>query len=122
MANPTNPYLSRAAQMFPTLSDAQLARVAAIGHLRDVRAGESLFEAGGQNPCFFVVKAGAIEIYRPVGDGEERVTVHQPGGFTGEINMLSARRNLVSARVIADGRSSSSIRRTSVSWSSGTRS
>jgi thioredoxin reductase (NADPH) len=103
MANPANPYLSRSAQMFPTLTDAQIARVAAIGHVREVRAGESLFEAGGQNPCFFLVKAGAVEAYRPTGDGEARVTVHEPGGFTGEINMLSSRRNLVGARVLADG-------------------
>jgi thioredoxin reductase (NADPH) len=103
MADPENPYLSRQAQMFPTLSEAQIARIASIGHLRTVRAGESLFEPGGQNPCFFVVKEGGVEIYRPIGDGEERVTVHNPGGFTGEINMLSARRNLVGARVLADG-------------------
>src|SRR5213076_2185417 len=33
---------------------------------------------------------------------EERITVHGPGEFTGEINMLSARRNLVRGRAIGD--------------------
>ena len=62
-----------------------------------------LFEAGEQNTRFFVVLAGAIEIVRPIGDREEPVTVHHARQFTGEINMLSARRSLVRARVAGDG-------------------
>jgi thioredoxin reductase (NADPH) len=103
MANPTNPYLARSAQMFPTLTAAQMARIAAIGKTRQVKAGDVLFEPGGQNPCFFVAQTAAIEIYRPNGDGDERVTTHAPGQFTGEINMLSSRRNLVGARVLSEG-------------------
>jgi thioredoxin reductase (NADPH) len=80
----------------------QIDRIASIGHRRDVRAGEVLFDAGDQNTRFFVVLSGAIEIVRPVGDREEPMTVHHPGQFTGEINMLSARRSLARARVARD--------------------
>jgi thioredoxin reductase (NADPH) len=95
--------MDRAAQMFPRLTAAQIERIASIGHRRDVRAGEVLFDAGDQNTRFFVVLSGAIEIVRPIGDHEEPVTVHDPGQFTGEINMLSARRSLVRARGASDG-------------------
>jgi thioredoxin reductase (NADPH) len=95
--------IDRAAQMFPELTPAQIDRIAGVGERREIRAGEMLFDLGDQNTRFFVVLSGAIDIVRPVGDREEPVTAHGPGQFTGEINMLSARRSLVRARVAADG-------------------
>ncbi len=100
MADPT---LDRREQMFPSLSQAQIDRISAVGHLRNVKAGEVLIEPGDQNNSFFVVVAGAVEVVRPLGGHEEPITVHGPGGFTGEVNMLSARRTLVRSRVVADG-------------------
>jgi thioredoxin reductase (NADPH) len=95
--------MDRAAQMFPELTPAQMDRIASVGERRDVRAGEMLYDVGDQNTRFFVVLSGAVDIVRPVGDREEPVTAHHRGQFTGEINMLSARRSLVRARVSADG-------------------
>jgi thioredoxin reductase (NADPH) len=89
--------------MFPELSEAQLRRISGIGERRNVRAGEVLFEVGEQNSRFFVVIEGSIEVVRPVGDREEPVVLHGPGQFTGEINMLSARRSLVRGRAVGDG-------------------
>src|SRR4029078_6032898 len=40
---------------------------------------------------------------RLIGEREEPVTKHHAAEFTGEINMLSARRSLVRARAAADG-------------------
>jgi thioredoxin reductase (NADPH) len=97
------PVSDRRAQMFPTLTEAQIARIAAVARRRPVKAGEVLFEPGEQNTCFYVVLSGALAIVRPVGDHEVPVTVHEPGGFTGEINMLSARRSLVRGQVAEDG-------------------
>jgi thioredoxin reductase (NADPH) len=99
----TDPYVDRRDQMFPRLSPAQLGRISGVGERRRVRAGEVLFELGEQHTRFFVVIDGAIEIVRPVDGREEVITVHGPGEFTGEINMLSARRALVRARVVGDG-------------------
>jgi thioredoxin reductase (NADPH) len=95
--------MDRAAQMFPELTPAQIDRIASLGERREIRTGEVLFDVGDQNTRFFVVLSGAVDIVRCVGDREERVTAHGPGQFTGEINMLSARRSLVRARVSADG-------------------
>jgi thioredoxin reductase (NADPH) len=89
--------------MFPQLTPAQIDRISSIGHRREVRKGDVLFDAGDQNTRFFVVLSGEIDIVRPIGDREEPVIVHHPGQFTGEINMLSARRSLVRARMASDG-------------------
>jgi thioredoxin reductase (NADPH) len=98
-----NPYVDRREQMFPRLTPAQVGRISAVGERRRVRAGEVLFELGEQHTRFFVVIEGAIEIVRPLDGHEEQITVHGPGEFTGEINMLSARRALVRGRARDDG-------------------
>jgi thioredoxin reductase (NADPH) len=95
--------MDRAAQMFPELSGAQIERIAKIGHRLDVRAGEMLFDIGEQNTRFFVVLSGAVEALRVVGDREEPIARHGPRQFTGEINLLSARRSIVRARAATDG-------------------
>ena len=98
-----NLYVDRAEQMFPRLTAAQIERISAVGRRRQVRAGEVLFELGEQNTRFYVVVDGAVEIVRPMGEREEPIVVHGPGQFTGEINMLSARRSLVRGRTKAEG-------------------
>src|SRR5579871_2171952 len=90
--------MERAAQTFPTLTPAQIERIAAVGHRRSTPAGEVLFEVGDQNTRFFVVLSGGIEVVQPVGAVENPIVVHGPGQFSGEINMLSARRSLVRGR------------------------
>ena len=98
-----NPYEQRRAQMFPRLSEAQIKRVCALGERRQVKAGEVLFDVGDRETRFFVVVRGAVEIFRPLEGQEQTVVRHGPGEFTGEINMLSGRRNLVRGRVVEDG-------------------
>jgi thioredoxin reductase (NADPH) len=97
------PYVDRRDQMFPRLSPAQIGRIEGIGDRRRIRAGEVLFELGEQHTPFLVVIEGAIEVVRPVDGREEPIVVLGPGEFTGEINMLSARRALARARAAADG-------------------
>ena len=89
--------------MFPTLTTAQLARMAAHGRLRTVQRGDVLIEQGDTDVPFFAVTSGAIEVVRPVGDAETPIAVHGPGKFTGEVNMLSGRRALVRVRASAPG-------------------
>ena len=93
----------RSGQMFPRLTPAQIARVASLGNRREVQAGQVLFDVGEQNTQLYVVLEGEVRIVRPIGEQEELVVVHGAGQFTGEINMLSARRSLVRARVVTGG-------------------
>ena len=98
-----NTIMDRAAQMFPRLTPAQIQRISTIGHRRDVHAGDVLFDVGDQNTPFFVVVSGTVDLVRLIGDREEPITVVHPGEFSGEMNMLSARRSLVRGRVASDG-------------------
>ncbi len=102
-SSPSPTLASPAEQMFPTLAPALVARIAAHGSLRPIRQGEVLVEAGDQRVPFFVVRTGQVEIVQPSGAGETLVTVHRPGQFTGEVNMLSGRRSLVRARASEPG-------------------
>ena len=90
-------------RMFPTLTAAQIQRIAMRGQLRAIRSGEVLIEAGAQVVPFFVVIKGKVDIVLPSGTIETLVTVHGPGQFTGEVNMLSGRPALVRARVSESG-------------------
>jgi thioredoxin reductase (NADPH) len=89
--------------MFPTLTPAQIDRIAPHGVERAVAAGEVLIEAGDGAVPFFVVKSGKVEIIRPSSLGDALVAVHGPGRFTGEGNMILGRRSLTRARVAEAG-------------------
>ena len=93
---------ARPDQLFPTLT-AQMARIAAHGATRAVRGGDRLVEAGDQVVPFFVVVQGAIEIVQILDEAETIVAVHGPGQFSGEVNMISGRRALFTARAREDG-------------------
>jgi len=89
---------SRVEQMFPTLTTAQLDRIAAHGRVRSVEQGEALIEAGQQIVPFIIVRRGTIEVVRPSRESETHIFTLGPGQFTGEINLISGRRTLVSVR------------------------
>jgi thioredoxin reductase (NADPH) len=91
-------------QIFPKLTHAQIGRIEERGNVRTVKLGEVLIEQGENNVPFFVVVSGEIEILRPSGTIETLITVHGPGEFTGEVNMLSGRRALIRARVTKPGK------------------
>ncbi len=102
---PVTPSAAAAAErMFPRLTPAQIARVAAHGCTRPISAGEVLSEAGDPSRT---VPAGArparSRSVRRTADGEELVALHRPGQFTGEVNMLSGRPALVRARASEPG-------------------
>src|SRR3989442_593894 len=104
IASPTPPPVhSRIEHVFPTLTPAQIGRVAAHGHVRPISRGEVLVEAGDHVVPFFVVTAGQVEIVRLSGGIETLVTVHTPGQFTGEVNMISGRPALLRARARESG-------------------
>src|SRR3954469_21848038 len=94
---------ARAQQAFPTLTEAQMERLAARGGLREVRDGEVLWEAGADSIAFVVVRAGEIEMTLQKAGQETIIARHGPGQFTGEINLLSGRRTLAGARVSQPG-------------------
>src|SRR5262252_5168331 len=77
-----------AALMFPTLTSAQIARIASHGVTRAITRGEVLIEGGQTRVPFFVLKAGEIEVTRPSGLGDLLVAVLCPAQFTGDVSMI----------------------------------
>src|SRR5258705_12167826 len=103
-------------QAFPTLNEAQIARIAAHGRARKVERGEVLVKAGARNASFFVVVSGHLEIVRLSDGVETLIVVHKPGQVSGELNVLSGRRAVFPSAPAKQAKSSSSI--TSSSWRS----
>ena len=96
---------ARRPQMFPTLSEAQVARLARVGKERSLARGELLFDQGEYGVPIHVVLEGAIEVVHPRdGGADEPIVVHGPGQFTGEVNQLSSRRTLVRGRAAEPSR------------------
>jgi thioredoxin reductase (NADPH) len=94
---------SRRDQIYPTLTAAQLARIAAHGRRRRVEQGEVLVQAGEPVARLFVVVEGRIDGVRPSATDGELVVSLGPGMFTGEVTMLSGRRGLAQIRAAAAG-------------------
>src|SRR5438034_1351300 len=92
----------RSERIYPTLTPAQLDRVAAHGRRRHVAAGEVLVQPGESASRVFIVVSGRIDVVRPWAS-EEVVVSFTPGMFTGEATMLSGRRGLAEIRAGADG-------------------
>jgi thioredoxin reductase (NADPH) len=95
---------SQREKIFPKLTPVQISRITLHGRMHSVQSGKVLIEQGDRTVPFFVVITGEVEILRPLGARETLVTVHGPGEFTGEVNMLSGRRSLVRARVTKPGK------------------
>ncbi|HET8775571.1 MAG TPA: FAD-dependent oxidoreductase [Thermoanaerobaculia bacterium] len=90
-------------QVFPVLTAEQLARIAARGRRRAVQRGDVLVAEGEQQFPLVAVTEGELEVVRTTCDGEEPVTTHRPGQFSGELNLLAGRRALATIRVTRPG-------------------
>jgi thioredoxin reductase (NADPH) len=90
-------------RLFPTLTEAQIARIAAHGRRRPIARGDVLMDVGDKVVPFFVVVSGEVRMLRPSGATEALIVAHGPGQFLGEGNMLTGRRSLVRAYVSEPG-------------------
>src|SRR6266446_1254562 len=93
---------NRAEQVFPTLTEAQVARIAAHGRKRPVQPGEVLLDLGDQLR-FFVVTKGKTDILSVSGSSESLIVTLTPGQFTGEVNLLAGRRGFTRIRASEPG-------------------
>jgi thioredoxin reductase (NADPH) len=82
-------------QIFPTLTPEQIERIRPFARARDLVDGEVLWSQGDRNNPLFVVVRGQIEIVSGKG---YLVTTHQPGGFTGDVDLLSGRPVVVTGK------------------------
>jgi thioredoxin reductase (NADPH) len=104
MTSPTTPLLADVrAEAFPVLTAEQINRVRPLSKMRQVKAGEILFEPGDADVPFFVVLSGGMEIVQPDPHGERTIVKHAAGQFTGEMTTITGRLCLVRGRVTEGG-------------------
>jgi thioredoxin reductase (NADPH) len=93
----------RQAQAFPVLTPAQIDRIRPYGTARTVRSGEILFEPGQLGMPCFVVLSGKLEILMTRLSGEHVFVSYGPGGFSGEMVLISGAASMSRGRVAEPG-------------------
>ena len=97
------PLEQRRDDMFPQLSDDELARVARFGTQCRYSRGDLLFTAGEPRPGMFVILRGHVTVSQRDGFGRSRTIVTQGRGqFIAEVGQLSGRRSFVDGRADDD--------------------
>jgi len=93
----------RGAQMFPRLTENELARLARFGAPRDYRAGEFVARVGEVPAGLQLILSGKLEITQHGDSGDAlHIVTHERGDFTGELAQLSGRPSLVDAVALTD--------------------
>ena len=94
----------REKQAFPRLTPDQIERAKAFGEVEKKARHELVFERGEQSVDMFIVLEGTIEIFDYDCQGEPNVfTTHGVRQFTGELDLYTSRKILVSGRLGEDG-------------------
>jgi thioredoxin reductase (NADPH) len=88
---------------YPRLSDDQIGALARYGERRRTEPGDVLFRAGEATHELHVVLDGKVAIVEECGGDERLVSVHGPGRFLGELNLLSGQPAFVTAVVREPG-------------------
>jgi thioredoxin reductase (NADPH) len=81
---------------FPRLTSAELALVKPLAKPCDYADGDVVFRAGQPDIDLYVVESGRMEIRNPT-DGDRLIAVHEPGNFSGDIDVLTGRPVIVTA-------------------------
>jgi thioredoxin reductase (NADPH) len=81
---------------FPHLTSAELALIKPLTQPCDYADGAIVFRAGQPDIDWYIVEAGQMEIRIPT-DGERVIAVHEPGHFSGDIDVLTGRPVIVTA-------------------------
>jgi thioredoxin reductase (NADPH) len=89
---------------FPVLSVSELSEIAAFGIEQPTGAGQLLFEAGDASYDLFVLLEGEAEVVRFDDADAVVIAAYGPGGFVGELNLLTGQRRSVTCRVTVAGR------------------
>lgn len=84
---------------FPKLTAGQADALQSYGTLEETTPGQMLFVEGEQGYDFFLVLGGTVVVTERSGGAPSRVALHEPGEFTGDVDMLTGRASLVTATV-----------------------
>ena len=79
-------------QIFGGLSKEQLEQILAIGRLRSLGRGETIFNDGDPGNGFYIVAQGKVKIFKLSADGKEQILhIYGPGQPFGEVPVFAGR-------------------------------
>jgi thioredoxin reductase (NADPH) len=81
---------------FPKLSPGEIEQLHEYATCEFYNDGDTIFKAGQEDVALFVVKSGGLEIINP--HNNETVALHEPGHFSGDIDLLTRRPVIVSGK------------------------
>lgn len=81
---------------FPKLTDAEVALVKPLAKRCDFADGQIIFQAGHADVDLYVVESGRMVIRNPM-DADRVIATHEPGHFSGDIDLLTGRPVIVTA-------------------------
>ena len=87
---------------FPTLTPAQMSRIAAHGRRTKTARGDVLLQAGERAAPIFVVVSGQLHVVPSLG-ADTIIAIYSAGQFSGEANMISGRPAIAPIRVAEPG-------------------
>ncbi len=82
---------------FPTLTASEMDILQPYAICQSFEDGDMVFYAGQGDIDLFVVRAGSLEVFNPA-DDDRHVVTHKVGQFSGDIDVLTRRPVVVSAR------------------------
>jgi len=91
---------TRGAQMFPRLTDAELARLTRFGEPVSYRAGDSIARPGEVGPGLLLMLSGKAEVSQQAKGAPSHIVTHERGNFMGELAQLSGRPSLVEVKAL----------------------
>jgi len=102
MAEPSQSIIAtRGAQMFPRLTDEELARLARFGKPVTYPANTMIARPGEVGPGLLLMMSGSAEVLQQ-GQQPAHIVTHERGNFMGELAQLSGRPSLVEVRALED--------------------
>jgi len=93
---------TRGDQMFPRLTDEEVARLCRFGEPRSYRAGDYLARVGEVGPGLMLILSGEVDVTRTEHGKAEHIVTHKRGNFMGELAQLSGRPYLVDEKALTD--------------------
>jgi thioredoxin reductase (NADPH) len=100
--SPLSIRVSRREQVFPILTEHQIAALLPLGERRRYPAGAALFSEGDRHVGMFVLLSGSLDVSRRRSGSSELVITYVAGMFTGDVNLLSGRGAVASGTVRED--------------------
>jgi thioredoxin reductase (NADPH) len=103
MAEPNQTIIAtRGAQMFPTLTCAEIGRLKRFGEPRHYAKGEMLARTGERGHGLTLFLSGEAEVRQGHDHGASPIVTHKAGSFMGELAQLSGSPSLVEAEALTE--------------------